>query len=76
MKDTFIKQCIDLLKREDIKNEVGLLCKPLIQFILYEIYPYLYILVAFVFFIIIMILAILFLLINVLRNMKKVQLCS
>jgi hypothetical protein len=71
MKDTFIKQCIDLLKREDIKNELGILCKPLIQFILCEIYPYLYILAAFIFFIILMILAILFMLMNVLRNMKK-----
>jgi len=71
MKDTFIKQCLDVLKREDIKNELGILSKPLIQFILCEVYPYLYILVAFVFFIVIMILAILCLLINLLRNIKK-----
>lgn len=63
MKDSFVQQCLDLLKREDIKNEFKKLLKPVIDFILYEINPYIYITVSLVFLIFIMILAILILLI-------------
>ena len=62
------KQCLDILKREDIKNECKILLKPVIDFILYEINPYIYITVALVFLIFIMILAILIILIILLRN--------
>jgi hypothetical protein len=68
MKETFVQQCLDLLKREDIKNEFKMLLKPIIDFILYEINPYIYIIMGLVFFIFVMILAILILLILMLRN--------
>ena len=68
MKDSFVQQCLDILKREDIKNEFKMLLKPVIDFILYEINPYIYITVALVFLIFIMILAILIILIMLLRN--------
>ena len=68
MKDTIIQQCLDILKRDDVKSEVKTLCKPVIDFIFYEIYHYIYIIVALVFMIFIMILAILILLIQLLRN--------
>jgi len=68
MKDSFTKQCLDILKRDDIKNEFKMLLKPVIDFILYEINPYIYITVALVFLIFIMILAILIILIMLLRN--------
>lgn len=68
MKDTLVQQCLDILKREDIKNEFKMLLKPVIDFILYEINPYIYITVSLVFLIFIMILAILIILIIVLRN--------
>ena len=68
MKDSLVQQCLDILKREDIKNEFKMLLKPVIDFILYEINPYIYITVALVFLIFIMILAILIILIMVLRN--------
>ena len=43
MKDSLVQQCLDILKREDIKNEFKMLLKPVIDFILYEINPlYLY----------------------------------
>ena len=59
MKDSIVQQCLDILKREDIKNEFKMLLKPVIDFILYEINPYIYIIVSLVFLIFIMILAIL-----------------
>ena len=68
MKDSLVQQCLDILKREDIKNEFKMLLKPVIDFILYEINPYIYITVALVFLIFVMILAILVILIMLLRN--------
>ena len=68
MKDSLVQQCLDILKRDDIKNEFKMLLKPIIDFILYEINPYIYITVSLVFLIFIMILAILIILIMLLRN--------
>ena len=71
MKGTFAQQCLDILKREDIKNEFKMLLKPIIDFILYEINPYIYIIMALVFIIFIMILSILILLILIVRNINQ-----
>jgi hypothetical protein len=68
MKDSLVNQCLDILKRDDIKSEFKMLLKPVIDFILYEINPYIYITVALVFLIFVMILAILIILIILLRN--------
>ena len=73
MKESFAQQCLDILKREDVKTECKILFKPVIDFILYEINPYIYITVILVFLIFIMILAILILLILVLRNKSLIQ---
>jgi hypothetical protein len=73
MKDSLVQQCLDILKREDIKNEFKMLLKPVIDFILYEINPYIYITVSLVFLIFIMILAILIILIIVLRNKQIIN---
>jgi hypothetical protein len=73
MKDTLVQQCLDILKREDIKSEIKTLFKPIIDFILLEINPYIYITVALVFLIFVMILAILIILILLLRNKQIIQ---
>ena len=49
MKDSLVQQCLDILKREDVKKEMKLVFAPIIDFILYEINPYIYITVALVF---------------------------
>ena len=67
MKDSLVQQCLDILKRDDV-NEFKTMLKPLIDFILYEINPYIYITVTLVFLIFVMILAILIILIILLRN--------
>jgi hypothetical protein len=72
MKDSLVQQCLDILKQDDIKNEFKMLLKPVIDFILYEINPYIYITLALVFLIFIMILAILVILILILRNKQIV----
>ena len=68
MKDSIVQQCLDILKREDIKNEFKMLLKPVIDFILYELNPYIYIIMSLVFFIFVMILAILIMLVLIIRN--------
>jgi hypothetical protein len=72
MKESLVQQCLELLKKEDIKNELKILFKPVLDIILYEINPYIYVTLILVFCIFIMILAILILLILVLRNYNKI----
>jgi hypothetical protein len=68
MKDSFIKQCLDILKTDDVRREIKILFSPVTDLILYEIYPYIYIIIFLVFLIFIMILAILIILVTILRN--------
>jgi hypothetical protein len=68
MKDSLVNQCLEILKRDDIKNEFKMLFKPVLDFILCEINPYIYITMGLVFTIFLMILAILIMLILLLRN--------
>jgi len=68
MKDTIIQQCLDVLKRDDIKYHLRVLFAPVIELILVEVNPYIYMVIILIFLIFIMILAILILLILVLRN--------
>ena len=49
IKDTLIQQCLDLLKRDDVKNELKALMKPMIDLILEELYPYIFLSIVFVF---------------------------
>ena len=41
-------RCIALLKRPDVKQEIKALFKPIIDLVLQEIYPYIYLSVLFV----------------------------
>jgi hypothetical protein len=68
MKESIVQQCLDILKRDDVKKEVKLILKPLLDFILYEINPYIYITIILVFMTFIMILSILIILLYILRN--------
>lgn len=72
MKDSIINQCLDILKTEDVRNEIKIIFSPVTDLILYEIYPYIYVIISLVFLIFILILAILCLLILILRNKKMV----
>jgi hypothetical protein len=48
MKDAIIEQCLLILRREDVNREIKRMITPLIELILIEIYPYLYISLIFV----------------------------
>jgi hypothetical protein len=48
IKDTFIQQCFEILKRPDVKKEVSNFVKPIVNLMLQEIYPYIYLSLIFV----------------------------
>jgi hypothetical protein len=66
--NSLIKQCLDILQTEDVRNEVKRIFSPVTDLILYEMYPYMYLIIFLVFLIFILILAILVILITLLRN--------
>lgn len=59
MKESVVQQCLDILKRDDIKHELNLLSSSVVDFILYEIKPYVYTAILFILSIFIMNLVIL-----------------
>ena len=48
MDSKITEACLNILKREDVKNEIKTLISPLIDLILIEIYPYIYLSLIFV----------------------------
>ena len=48
IKTTLIQECIDILKRDDVKSEFKTFITPVIDIILVQINPYLYLCMMFV----------------------------
>ena len=48
LKDTIINECVTILKREDVKEELKKLFSPMIDILLIQIYPYIYLCLLFV----------------------------
>ena len=48
-KDEVIKECLEVLSREDVKEEFKDIMKPVIDMVLKKLFPYIYISVLFVF---------------------------
>jgi hypothetical protein len=42
LKESIIKECLVILKREDVKNEFKYILSPFVDLIIKQIYPYLY----------------------------------
>lgn len=81
-KEKIVQECLEILGREDVKDEIKNITKPLIDIILKEIYPYIYISIIFVLISFLLILGIFVLLmrnkfkipnINGLGNFKKLK---
>jgi len=72
MKETIVQQCMDILKRDDVRNELKLVFRPIVDFILYEIQPYIYVMMILVFLIFVMILAILLILLRNKQLLTKI----
>ena len=48
MREKIIDQCLQVMKRDDVKQELKQLFHPVIDLIMQEIYPYIYLSVIFV----------------------------
>jgi len=68
MKETIVRQCLDVLKRDDIKYHLRVLFAPIIELMVIEMNPYIYVALVLIFLIFMLLLAILSLLILILRN--------
>ena len=65
MKDTTLfSQCLDILKKDDVKYKIKNIFEPVIEIFMDEIRPYIYISMCLILFIFLMILAILTILIR------------
>lgn len=69
LKENIISECIEIIKRDDVKKEIKEMFSPIIDLILQEIYPYIFLSMIFVLISFLLILGIFILL---LRNKKPV----
>jgi len=70
MKHSLITQCLEILKSKDVRNEIKIIFSPVTDLILYEIYPYIYVIISLVFLMFVLILFILLFLIYIMRHIK------
>lgn len=70
IKNKVIEHCLAVLKREDVKEELKQLMKPMIDLIIHELYPYIFLSIVFVFISFLLILGIFILL---LRNKMLIK---
>ena len=71
IKESLINECVGILKRDDVKEEVKELFRPIIDLILQEIYPYIFLSMIFVIISFLLILGIFILLLR--NNNYKVK---
>jgi hypothetical protein len=71
MKESLVQQCLNLLKKEEIRNELKLVSSSLIDFVFYDIKPYIYVVIIFIITIVIVNLGILIILFCLLYKQQK-----
>ena len=64
IKETLIQECLILLKRQDVKDEIKSLMRPVIDMLLRQITPYIFLSITFVFISFLLILGIFILLLR------------
>ena len=64
MKETIVNECLNVLHRDDVKKEFKELMKPLVDMLIKEIYPYIFLSIIFVFISFLLILGIFILLLR------------
>ncbi len=69
--ESFLSQCLDILHRDEIKDELKRLIRPIVDVILQELYPYIYLSILFVLFSFFLTLGIFILLVRMKFFMKK-----
>ena len=48
LQESFYEKCIEFIKKDEVKNEIKLLMKPLVDIVIQEFYPYIYLSLLFV----------------------------
>ena len=64
MKEMIIDKCLEVLKRKDVKEDIKELMRPVVDMIIKEIYPYIFLSIIFVFISFLLILGIFILLLR------------
>ena len=64
IKETIIQQCLEMLQRDDVKDEIKALMRPVIDMLLQQITPYIFLSMTFVFISFLLILGIFILLLR------------
>ena len=65
IRNLIVEQCLEVIKRDDVKREIKELIKPMISILLQEIYPYIFISLIFVLIAFLLILGIFILLLRI-----------
>jgi hypothetical protein len=73
MKETLVQQCLTMLQRDDIKNEMRSIFSPILGFIFDEISTYIYAMIGSILILFIMVLAILIILISLARTKTVIR---
>jgi hypothetical protein len=73
MKETLVQQCLTILQRDDIKNEMRSIFSPILGFIFDEISTYVYAMIGSILILFIMVLAILVMLISLVRTKTVIK---
>ena len=48
LQESFYEKCIAFIKKDEVKDEIKLLMKPLVDIVIQEFYPYIYLSLLFV----------------------------
>ncbi len=73
LKDTIINECLNTLSRDDLKNDIKNLMKPLVDMIIQQLYPYIFLSIIFVCISFLLILGTFILLLRYTYNFKKLK---
>jgi|UniRef100_A0A6C0BYT9 hypothetical protein len=73
IKDMIIEKCLEVLKRKDVKEDLKELMRPVVDMIIKEIYPYIFLSIVFVIISFLLILGIFILLLRTKISFKVVD---
>ena len=73
IKDIIIDKCLEVLKRKDVKEDIKELMRPVVDMIIKEIYPYIFLSIVFVFISFLLILGIFILLLRTKISFKVLE---
>ena len=68
IRNIIVEQCLEVLKRDDVKKEIKEVIKPMISILLQEIYPYIFLSLIFVLISFLLILGIFILLLRIKKS--------